>query len=308
MPSAAEDSIHVALAVHDARGTYWPYAAVTITSLCQHASVPVVIHLLHDDTLGSEARQVIAAIVAAYGHRLQWHPVALPAAVQALDFTHFTAASAWRLMLPRLLADLPWVLYLDADIVCHRFDIARFGQWLQAQPGEQPIAAVHDDLFAVYAEGRAELAMLGLAAADYINSGVLVLRPALIGEDLPAALAAFGARHPQALHLDQDLLNDVFRGRIQHLPADFNHQVNLSHGRCFAPLSALDGKVLHYSGKIKPLSGKFSPADLCFWRYTQHIPDIGRFVGQPFAYLQKIHTGHSNARVVSCVAKDNPTP
>ena len=99
------------------------------------------------------------------------------------------------------------------------------------------------------------------------------------------------------------LLNDLYRGRIARMPAEFNFQVNLSHGRCFAPLHTLQGKVLHFSGKVKPLSGKFSPADVCFWRYTQHIPDIARFVGQPMAYLQKIHTGHSHARVVPSVAK-----
>jgi hypothetical protein len=88
---------------------------------------------------------------------------------------------------------------------------------------------------------------------------------------------------------------------------NFNRQVNLMYGRCFEPLDKLEGQVLHYSGKVKPLSGKFSPADLCFWRYTQHIPDISRFVAQPLSYLQKIHTGHSHARVVPSAERLGPT-
>lgn len=294
---------HIALALHDAHGRYWPYVVVTVTSVLTHTSVPVVVHLLHDDTLGDEARQVLEQTVRTLGHQLQLHAVQVPEAFAPMNFRHFSVASAYRLMLPRLLPDLPWVLYLDADTVFHGFDVARFGQWLQNQPSALPLAAVHDDLFDAYPEGQAELRLLGLHAADYVNSGVLVLRPSLMSEDLCAELVAFATRHPEALHLDQDLLNELYRGRIAHLPAAFNHQVNLSHGRCFAPLAQLQGQVLHYSGKVKPLSGKFSPADVCFWRYTQHIPDIARFVGQPMAYLQKIHTGHSHARVVPAVAK-----
>jgi len=297
------EPIHIALALHDAQSRYWPYVAVTITSVLQHASVPVVVHLLHDDTLSDEARQVLERIVAAYGQTLQLHAVQVPAAFAQMNFRHFSVATAYRLMLPQLLSDLPWLLYLDADIVFHQFDVARFAQWLHQQPEAQPLAGVHDDLFDAYPEGVAELKMLGLTAAEYINAGVLLMRPPLIEHDLVAGLADFTRQHPQATHLDQDLLNDLYRGRIARMPAAFNFQVNLSHGRCFAPLHTLQGKVLHFSGKVKPLSGKFSPADVCFWRYTQHIPDIARFVGQPMAYLQKIHTGHSHARIVPSVAK-----
>lgn len=302
------NSTHIALALHDRQGTYWPYVAVAVTSVCQHSSVPVVVHLLHDETLHDEARQVLSHIVSNYGHRLAWHAIPPSPALAALDFRQFSKASAYRLMLPSLLPDVPWLVYLDADTVCHGFDLARFGQWLETQTPNSPLAAVHDDLFAIYPRGRTELASLKLAAADYVNSGVLVMRPALMEQDLLALLPAFAERHPQVIHLDQGLLNDVFRARIQRLPPQFNYQVNLSFGRCFEPLSTLEGKVLHYSGKVKLLSGKFSPADVCFWRYTQHIPDISRFVGQPMAYLQKIHTGHSHARVITSVARQTPKP
>lgn len=302
------DTTHIALALHDRHGTYWPYVAVTVTSVCQHTSVPVVVHLLHDETLSDEARQVLGQIVSHYGHRLELHAVPTIESLSALDFRHFSVATAYRLILPRLLPHLPWLVYLDADIVFHGFDLARFGQWLQAQTHDHPLAAVHDDLFASFAGGRTDLHTLNLAAADYVNAGVLVMRPALIAQDLLAELPAFAARHPKVTHLDQGLLNDVFRGRIQRLPPQFNRQVNLMYGRCFESLDKLEGQVLHYSGKVKPLSGKFSPADLCFWRYTQHIPEISRFVDQPMSYLQRIHTGHSHARIIPSVAHPKPNP
>ena len=212
------DTTHIALALHDRHGTYWPYVAVTVTSVCQHTSVPVVVHLLHDETLSDEARQVLGQIVSHYGHRLELHAVPTIESLSALDFRHFSVATAYRLILPRLLPHLPWLVYLDADIVFHGFDLARFGQWLQTQTHDHPLAAVHDDLFASFAGGRTDLHTLNLAAADYVNAGVLVMRPALIAQDLLAELPAFAARHPKVTHLDQGLLNDVFRGRIQRLP------------------------------------------------------------------------------------------
>jgi lipopolysaccharide biosynthesis glycosyltransferase len=299
------DTTHIALALHDRHGTYWPYVAVTVTSVCQHSSVPVVVHLMHDETLTDEARKVLGKIVSHYGHRLELHAIAGIQSLSALNFRHFSVASAYRLILPRLLPHLPWLVYLDADTVFDGFDLARFGQWLKTQAQEYPLAAAHDDLFAAFAGGRNDLHSLNLAAEDYINSGVLVMRPALMAQDLLAQLPAFAARHPKVTHLDQGLLNDVFRGRIQRLPPQFNRQVNLMYGRCFEPLDKLEGQILHYSGKVKPLSGKFSPADLCFWRYTQHIPGISRFVEQPISYLQKIHTGHSHARIIPSVERPN---
>lgn len=296
------EPLHIALALHDAHGHYWPYVAVTVTSVLHHSSVPVVVHVLHDATLGDEARLVLSRIVATYGHQLHLHAVEVPHAFTQMNFRHFSVACAYRLLLPRLLPHLQWVLYLDADLVFHQFDVALIDQWIREHAGQMPLAAVHDDLFDAYPEGVAELEMLKLGAEHYFNSGVLALQPALIQEDLVAELSAFASRHPHALHLDQDLLNHLFRGRWARMPAQFNTQVNLSFGRCFAALPSLQGKVLHYSGKVKPLAGKFSPADICFWRYTQHIADIARFVGQPLSYLQKIHTGHSHARILPVMA------
>lgn len=86
------DNTHIALALHDRHGTYWPYVAVTVTSVCQHTSVPMVVHLLHDETLNHEAKHVLGQIVLRFGHRLALHAVSITQFLSGLDFRHLSVA------------------------------------------------------------------------------------------------------------------------------------------------------------------------------------------------------------------------
>ena len=148
--------------------------------------------------------------------------------------------------------------------------------------------------------------MLGLSATEYVNSGVLVMRPSMIPEDLAGELLLFMKKYPRAYHKDQDLINSLYAGRIGKMPASFNYQVNLNYGRLFLGQGELEGKVLHYTGKIKPLSGLFAPGHLSFWRYSQFVPEISRFFPAEVAYLQKIHSGSSHARRIPSIAPIQP--
>jgi lipopolysaccharide biosynthesis glycosyltransferase len=94
------------------------------------------------------------------------------------------------------------------------------------------------------------------------------------------------------------LLNQTFAQRVHWLPARFNHQVNLIQGRYFDSLDSFDGKILHFTGKTKPLSGTFAMPDLLFWRYTHEVPQIHRFIQAPMRYLQQMHTNPSAAKLI----------
>jgi lipopolysaccharide biosynthesis glycosyltransferase len=141
--------------------------------------------------------------------------------------------------------------------------------------------------------------MLGIPEMEYFNSGLIGLRPQCIDIDLVDALQNFIEQYPNATHIDQDLLNVTFRNRIHWLPERFNHQVNLSKGRYFENLESFDGKVLHYTGKAKPLSGTFAPPDIFFWRYTHEVPHIHQFINAPIRYLQQMHDRPSAAHLIS---------
>lgn len=290
-----EKNAHIALALHDQQGTYWPYVTTTLTSVFSHSSMALHVHLLHDDTLRPEARLAFEQLCQKYGHELTLHAIVLTPSMQAAKVGHFSPATLYRLMLPQLLKQLDLVIYLDADIIFNQVDIAELVQVIQSDPHQHPISAVHDDLFTSSTSQRQELDMLGLAEAAYFNAGVLGLRPQGMDMDLIEALGSFIRQYPDAQHIDQDLLNVTFRDRVHWLPAKFNRQVNLSMGRCFEDLKTFENKVLHYTGKTKPLNGTLSPADIFFWRYTHEVPHIVQFMKTPTRYLQQIYNRPSSA-------------
>lgn len=289
---------HIALALHDKQGAYWPYVVVTLTSVFAHTRSALHVHVLHDDTLRDVARQALQALCEKHQHFLSFHAVALPEAAKTIDFGKFSPAAAYRLMIPQLLRHLELVIYLDADIIFNQVDIADLVAVIESDPEKHPIAAVKDSLFTSDASQKRELQHIGLLEHEYINSGVLGIRPSRISHDLLDELQRFVITYPRAKHHDQDLLNVVFRGQIWMLPERFNFQVNLSLGRCFEDLGTYNNKVLHYSGKTKPLSGALTVADVFFWRYTQHIPEIHRYIQAPVRYLQKMRDKSSAARFI----------
>lgn len=291
-------AIDIALAMHDHKGTYWPYVVTTLTSVFMHSSSPLHVHLLHDHTLGPEASAALAQLCRKYQHRLTLHPITLSPTMAAIDTRQFSVASLYRLMLPQLLRHLDLVIYLDADLIFNQVDITELVKAIDSDPQQHPVSAVVDDLFTTQKSGLKELEMLGIPASQYFNSGLLGLRPQRMGLDLTEALPHFMQRYPKALHIDQDFLNQTFAQRVHWLPARFNHQVNLTKGRYFEPLESFEQKILHYTGKAKPLSGTFALPDLLFWRYTHEVPNIHRFIQAPMRYLQQMHGKSSAARLI----------
>ena len=204
--------------------------------------------------------------------------------MQQTKVGQFSIAALYRLMLPQLLRNEELVIYLDADLIFNQIDMADLVQHIQSDPHQQPIAAVHDDLFSSTAAQRQELQMLDIAPAQYFNSGVLGMRPSRIDIDLVQALHSFTEQYPNATHIDQDLLNVTFRHRTHWLPERFNYQVNICQGRYFENPENFDKKILHYTGKTKPLNGTLAPADIYFWRYTHEIPHIHQYLKTPVRY------------------------
>ena len=298
----------VALALHDPKSRYWAYTATAIHSLCLHSSVPLGIHLLHDETVQLSTLEALQKICAAQGHGFTSHQVRLPAKMDSWNFEQFSPASVYRLMIPQLLSEHPLVLYLDSDIIFNGLDVAELLQYVQQDSDEHPLAAAHDPLFTCQSAQVRELAQIGISAEEYFQSGVLLMRPPKIRMNLMEALEAFAARHPGITHLDQDLLNVLFKEQVFRLPPKFNCQVNISYGQCFQELSFYEGKILHYSGKTKPLGGTLCPPDIFFWRYSLPLGDrLSGLLPQPLRYLQKMREHPHGARLIRVVEPQSDT-
>lgn len=277
-------ALPVVFALHDADGQYWLNVAVAIASVGQYASVPVHFHILHNETLHTVAQTRMQLLANSVGAQISFVHMILPPNIKGKQLHRFSPASLYRLMIPRLFADEPLVIYLDADLVCHGVDVHDLAC---AMPGQVPIAGVVDPFVAIPSDHQIALAKLNLRPERYINSGVLLMRPSLIQTDLLEAFSAFYQDHPDALHPDQDFLNRYFEGSMGELPSKFNYQVGIFEQTLFQALSDYSGKIVHFAGKLKPLDGNLAPGMLVFWMYTNLVPEITQ-LSSPMRYVRPI--------------------
>lgn len=264
-------ALPVVFALHDANGEYWLNAAVAMTSAGLHASAPLHFHVLHNETLHIQAKERLLAVAQSLGHEISFHFVTLPEVLNDIDLHRFSPASLYRLMIPQLFAQEEAVVYLDADLVCHGVDVHAL---VQLTPPNKAMGGVIDPHIDKASKHHRVLAALQMNASQYINSGVLVIRPPLIRDDLLTAFALFIQRFPNALNPDQDFLNLIFSSRIERLPDYFNSQVGVYENSLFQPLASYNNKIIHYAGRLKPLDGNLAPAFLVFWMYAMLVPEI----------------------------------
>jgi lipopolysaccharide biosynthesis glycosyltransferase len=276
-PAAKAVGLPVVFALHDTDGHYWINAAVAMASIAQHASIPLHFYVLHDQTLHSVARARLSAVARAGNAELSFMPMTLPSTIGVERLHRFSPASLYRLMIPQLFAHEPVVLYLDADLVCHGVDVKTL---VDAAPETAPLAGVIDPFIAVPKQHQKALEKLQIDPARYVNSGVLVMRPALIREDLFSAFVHFFQQHADALHPDQDFLNQHFAGSLCELPSHFNQQVGVYEKTLFWPVADYQQNIVHYAGKLKPLQGNLAPGMMVFWMYTQWVPEAAQSQAQ----------------------------
>jgi lipopolysaccharide biosynthesis glycosyltransferase/predicted O-methyltransferase YrrM len=270
--SAAEAKpLPVVFALHDAQGTYWLNTAVALSSIALHAKRPIQLYVLHDDSLSAVAKQRLTEIAAQLHTPLTLMPVRPPPGLPIRFSRQFSPACVFRLMIPKLFPDAEAVVYLDSDLVSNGVDITDLAA---AAPKDAALSAVLDANIAVPERHREVLAELGLDAASYFNSGVLVFRPALIEEDLVEACLAYSEAYPGAIHADQDFLNHHFAGRFAKLDPRFNHIVGIIDQEIVRPLGEFAGKILHFAGQVKPLDGRIGPGVIPFLAHAFLVPEI----------------------------------
>lgn len=300
----AADRLPIVFALEDRHQIYWVYTAIAATSALQYAGRPLEIHVLHGAELSENSRRRLTEVVREGGGSIVLHEVRLPPTVKTGALSHFGPASLYRLMIPRLFRDEPLVLYLDSDVVCNGVDL---GELADAIPQGAAVSGVVDRFITLAAEHAQALETLGLDKDGYINSGVLGIRPGLIGDDLLEAFAEFSARNPVLRHPDQDFLNSHFLGRIHHLDERFNYLVGTFEERAVHPLRSYAGKLIHYAAKVKPMNGLLSPGMLPFWVHAYRVPELhqGRLPAEPDRYLLPLE-GRPNVLVTRPLPKRAP--
>lgn len=226
----SDDTIHVALTVHDTSGKYSQHAGVVMASIFENTKSKVTVHILHDETLTEDNRHKFIRTAEKYSQGLELHDVTdyrnhiSENIINFLTGNNFTVGSLYRLALQDIV-QLDKVIYLDCDIVVN-MDIR--GLWEIDTDGKY-IAAVPDEGVTgktIFSRDRLRNFING-CNSPYINSGVLVMDLKEIRRrgDFFTEAAQWMKEHLYSIdYADQDAYNTLFSGSIKLMDKKFNRQ------------------------------------------------------------------------------------
>jgi lipopolysaccharide biosynthesis glycosyltransferase len=253
--------IHVVLAVYDPKGAYSKHAGVVMVSIFQRTCTPVLVHILHDDTLSAENRAMFLETAKNFGQEVEFHDVSpvmekLSGSVIQSARNTLSIGTLFRLLIPDLLP-IDKVIYLDADIVVN-MDIREL--WDISVDGFS-IAGVADDNFGKFSSAKLAMRLLGCDPQGYINAGVLVMNLPRIREShnlLKESVVWFKKYGYYSAMLDQDFINSSFRGDIAFIDGKFNS------GRRDGDVG---DTIIHATGRSKPWNSlEGSAMERLYWK------------------------------------------
>lgn len=238
------------------------------------------VHLLHDDSLPMTSVARLREVVVAAGGQCDAIDVPRDDRGKWPDSDRFPANAWYRIRLPKLLTDLPRVLYIDADTL---FTAPLDGLW-RTDLGDDLLGAVTNPLYASMVP-RIQ-ADLGLpAATSYFNSGVLLIDlDAWRAERITEAILAFVRTHPLTWP-DQDSLNGVLHARRLHLHPRWNAMPGLwALPSRYLPYTVAEVRdacahpsIVHFVGPHKPWHFRNRhPYRSDWFRYLDQTPWRGR--------------------------------
>lgn len=257
---------HVAICFSDASGVYYKQAAVTAASVFANANGALCLHVLHDESLAPEARDLLASLPEKEGHSLCFHLVPeISDDIEAFMPANINKGALYRLLLAELLPEADTVLYLDCDVVCECDPAELFAHDVTGFfMGAVPFGPKKQPYF---------IRRMGLDARRYINSGVLLLNLKKLRAELPdlkSELSAIIKAHEEK-SADQEALNIFFNKRdnaFLFLPERYNCRI-WQRDHPVLEFEDYKGKILHFSGK-KPWE-EFSHASIHYWKYHSRL-------------------------------------
>ena len=258
-----ESAIHVALAIYDPSGKYSQHAGVVITSIFENTQSPVVIHLIHDDTLTQDNREKFLRTVQKYSQEIEFVNIEKYKSQLTDELRKFaerwTIGTLYRLFIPEVL-DLDKVIYLDSDILVN-LDIKNF--WDIDFEGKSLVGATPIPLRANF-DGMLEKCrrkFMGSDSESYVNAGVLIMNLRKMrerGSIFKIAVDFMLAKKSLVLYPDQDALNSIFSGDVKLVSGRFNHS---------RVADALSDCIIHVTGNWKPWSGVLGrQVDRLYWK------------------------------------------
>ncbi|WP_029542528.1 glycosyltransferase [Selenomonas sp. AB3002] len=271
--------IHVCYGIHDENGTYSKILGTSMCSIFNNTDSYLTVHILYDDSLSIENRNLMIKLTRSYGQMIIFHKVDLKNSVSSYEYmanSGHTSATFYRLMLPEILTDdIKKIIYLDADTIVNLDIVELWNQSMEISDEIASICAVRDAWLTT--TGRKILEdTVGkyIDVDDYFNAGVLVMnleKIRLHGNGYLLHMADKILReHPEWRYYDQDILNYLFSGKCHILPNCYNHLTELDYKGAYKdPLEIK--MIFHYVG-IWLNAQPERPYNHIFWHYFLKTP------------------------------------
>ncbi|MBL5824650.1 DUF4422 domain-containing protein [Serratia fonticola] len=187
---------------------------------------------------------------------------------------HFSAATYARLFIPQLFAKFERVIFIDSDTVVES-DLAEL---MTVPLGNNLVAAVKDIvmegfvMFGAMSQSSDGVmpaeqylsSSLGMANPDgYFQAGILVFNITQMNNENTFSSLMEALRSKTYWFLDQDIMNQVFHGRVHYLPLEWNVYHGNGNTDDFFPNlrfatymrfleSRKQPKMIHFAGENKP--------------------------------------------------------
>jgi lipopolysaccharide biosynthesis glycosyltransferase len=265
--------VHICFALHDKDGRYWQNTAAAIISAVVNTRSKLKFWILHDSSLLGENINKLKIISENLKVEIEFIKIEINLN-KKLNLEKFSEASVFRLFLNRVFKNYEKIIYLDSDLIINEIDIKLL---IEESDTNFPVAAVKDNFIIRSVKHIEHNKKINISNEKYFNSGVMVLKPKLITDDLYQEFFDFMNLIKVSLHPDQEFLNYKFQNMYHELNEKWNYQVTVYDNRHFQNLNCYTGKIIHYTGKIKPLDGVLSPGFLIFHQYISFMKGLGVF-------------------------------
>lgn len=196
---------------------------VAIKSMLESApNVQFDIYILQNDDVTDNDRNLLCKITDKFDAKISFISIGTEFS-QSYVIRDITISSYYRLLIPWLITDYDWIIYLDGDIIV-KSDISKILDYIT--DSNCLVYGVRTPGFNTDIGAMKYIRSIGLDPHKYINGGILVLNAKLLRDG--NYKEKFLSYEAIALYYqDQDIINLVCKDRIGWLPIKFNRTPSL---------------------------------------------------------------------------------
>lgn len=196
---------------------------IAIQSMLESApNVQFDIYILQNDDVTDNDRNLLRKITDKFDAKISFLFIGTEFS-QSFVIRNISISCYYRLLIPWLIPDYDWIVYLDGDVIV-KSDISKILDYVT--DSNNLVYGVRTPGYSTDIIAMKYIRSIGLDPHKYINSGILVLNAKLLRED--NYRDKFLSYEAKPLNFqDQDIINIVCKDKIGWLPIKFNRYPSL---------------------------------------------------------------------------------